>query len=229
MITAPTSKFRAGEVLALSDKPMRVAGLAQYDAGDGKTITRYLLADAAGATLILQEEGGVFALLRPFPPAAPPVAEGSTVSVMGEKYALAGVRKLKTVATSGDPSAGLPKAPLVLSGRFDGKMGTLLRELVPGAPAQTYFFVKPVAKDDLLTEEELTKRIEAERIAAEVQAQSDESDASASSQKPWAKAAGWIVMILVVVALVYACSDDDDSSSSHGIRVGTGSHSHGGK
>ena len=225
------SRFQLGQELALSGKPMKVAGLAQYDAGDGQIVTRYMLAGAAGAAIILQEDGGAIAMLRPFPPAALPVAEGSTVTVMGEKYALAGVRKLKALAASGELPAGTPRAPLVLSGRFEGKMGLLLREMVPGTAAQTYFLVKPVAKDDLLTGEELAQRLEAERVVAEIQAEADESDAAASKQKPLVKAGVWIVMILVVVALVYACSgsDDDSSSSSGSVRVGTGSHSHGGK
>jgi hypothetical protein len=228
MATA-ASRFQVGEELALAGKPMKVAGLVQYDTGS-EAITRYTLAGDAGAAVILQEEGGAHAILRPFPPAAAPVAEGSTVTVVGEKYALAGVRKLKTIAASGQHAAELANAPLVLSGVFKGNMGTLLREVVPGAAAQSYFLVKQIARNELLNGAELAQQLEAERIVAELNAQAAESEADESEQKPLAKIGSWVVAILVIVALVWACSgDDDDSSSSGSVRVGTGSHSHGGK
>lgn len=223
------TRFQLGQELELGGKPMKVAGLLQFDDGSGQAITRYALAGPAGASVILQEEAGVVSMLRPFPPAAAPTAEGSTVTVMGEKYELAGVRKLKLGATSGELPAGTPKAPLVLSGLFKGKMGTLIREVVPGAAAQAYFLVKPVAQGELLTGEELAQRLEAERIVAELNAQTAEAEAEEGAQKPLAKIGGWIVAILVIGALVYACSGDDESSSSGSVRVGTGSHSHGGK
>jgi hypothetical protein len=226
------TKFNPGEDLSLSGKPMKVSGLVQYDAGDGKIVNRYLLF-GPGSSLVLQEEDASFSLLRPFPAAAPPEAEGNTVSVMGEKYTLGGVRRLKVVGAAGDPPGGAPKGPLLLSAQFAGTMGSLLRELVPGKPEQTYYFVKPVGKDELLTGEELAKRIEGERLAAEVAEQADESEATAKSQGPMVKVAVWVVAILVIGGLVYACSgsDDDSSSSSSGgsVRVGTGSHGHGGK
>ena len=228
------AKYQVGQELALSLKPMKVAGLVQDDAGNGQLITRYTLAAPTGP-LILQEDGDAHALLRPFPPAAQPTAEGSTVSVMGEKYELGTVRKLKTLGVAGEPPPGTPKAPLLLSALFKGNMGTLLREVVPGVAAQAYFLVKPVGKDELLTGEELAKLREAERVVAELNAQAVESEAAESAQKPWVKAAVWIVIILVIVGLVYACSGSSDdsssssSSSSHSVRTGTGSHGHGGK
>lgn len=220
-------RFAVGQDLLFTGKPMRIAGLVQYDAGDGKVVTRYALS-APGGPLVLQEDGATLSLLRPFPAAAPPVAEGSTVSVMGEKYALAGVRKLKAAGAAGEAIPGVPKAPLVLSGLFEGKMGSLLREVVPGAAAQAFFLVKPVAKEDVLTGEELAQRMEAERVVAEMNAQAAEAEEEESAQKPLAKIGSWVVAILVIVALVWACSGDDDSSSGS-VRVGTGHYSHGGK
>lgn len=222
------AKFQVGQDLLFTGKPMRVTGLVRYDAGDGKVITRYALS-APGGPLILQDDGATLSLLRPFPAAAPPVAEGSNVSVMGEKYALAGVRRLKTAGATGEPIPGAPKAPLVLSGLLQGKMGSLLREVVPGAAAQTYFLVKPVAKEDVLTGEELAQRLEDERVAAEMSAQAAESEEAEAEQKPLAKIGGWVVTVLVIVGLVWACSGDDESSSSGSVRVGTGHFSHGGK
>lgn len=232
MATADTT-FQLGQELELTGKPMKVAGIAQFDDGSGQPITRYSLAGPAGAAVILQDDAGTISMLRPFPPAAAPTAEGSTVTVMGEKYTLAGVRKLKLTASAGDPPAGTPKAPLVLSGLFKGNMGTLLREVVPGVAAQSYFLVKPIGQGELLTGEELALRREAERVVAEMNAQAAESDAEETAQKPLAKIGGWIVAILVIAALVYACSGDDDSSSSssssgHTVR-GSTSHGHGGK
>lgn len=227
-MAAVPPRFQVGAELALTGKPMIVAGLLQYDTG-AETITRYTLTGAAGASVILQEEAGAHALLRPFPPAAAPTAEGSTVTVMGEKYELSGVRKLKTVAASGQHAAELVNAPLVLSGVFKGNMGTLLREVVPGAAAQAYFLVKQIAKNELLSGEELAEQLAAERMVAELNAQVAEAEEEETRQKPLAKVASWVVTILVIVGLVWACSGDDESSSSGSVRVGTGSHSHGGK
>ena len=227
MALAP-SKFGLDEDVSLAGKPMRVAGLMQFDAGNDQLITRYLLADETGAPVVLQEEGGKLAMLRPFPAAAAPEAAGNTVTVMGEKYTLAGVRKLKVLGASGQAPGETPTAGLLLSGLFDGNMGSLLRELVPGATAQAYFLLKPMGNDDVLSGEALAKRKEGERIAAEVMAQSQESEEEEAKEKPMVKVAVWIVVILVVVGLGYACSGDDDdspsssSSSGHSVRVGGG-------
>ena len=227
------SKFKLEDEVILSGKAMRVAGLVQYEAGSEQVVTRYLLSEATGAPVILQEDSAGLSMLRPFPPAAPPVAAGNIVTVMGEKYTLAGVRKLKVVGASGRPPGGAPKAPLLLSGMFNGGMGSLVREMVPGAPAQVFFSVKPVPKDDVLSGDEMAKRQEAERAAADLQAQAEEAEDSGAAKNPLLKAAVWIVMILVVVGLGFACSSSEDdgssSSSSSGRSVRVGGGSHGGK
>jgi hypothetical protein len=226
MALNPT-QFNHTEGLVVSGKAMAVAGIVQYEAADGRIVTRYQLT-GSGTSLVLQEDRGNLALLRPFPPAAAPAAEGNTVSVMGEKYTLGGVNKLKVLGAVGDPPGGVPKAPLLLSAQFDGNMGVLLRELVPGKPEQTYYLVKPFKRDEILTGPELEKRIEAERVAAEAAAEHEEAGSTGESGGWLAKLGTWAVMILVVGGLAYACSDDDDSYG-HSVRVGTGSHGHGGK
>ena len=229
MAAAPT-KFQVQEEVSLAGRLLRIAGLVQYDLGDNNVVTRYSLVDPSGAAVIVQDEGGKLAMLRPFPPSAAPTADGSTVSVMGEKYNLAGVRKMKLLGTSGTPPAESPSAPLALSGVFQGKMGALLREMVPGGKAQSFFLVKPLQPSELLSGQELAQRVEHERVAAEALAQVEEADDAAEEEKPYAKFVSWAVMLVIMFALFYACSGSDDESSSGGsVRVGTGSHSHGGK
>lgn len=226
------SKFKLDEEVVLSGKPMRVAGLVQYEAGNDQLVTRYLLAEPTGAPVILQEDSGGLSMLRPFPPAAQPVAAGSTVTVMGEKYALAGVRKLKVLGAAGQPPGGTPRAPLLLSGLFGGPMGSLVREMAPGAAAQAFFSLKPVPAEDVLSGEQVAKKQEAERMAADLKAQAADEEDTAAAGNPLTKAAVWIVMILVVVGLGFACSgSEDEGSSSSGsarssVHVGGG---HGGK
>ncbi len=224
------SKFAIEEEVTLSGKPARVSGLVQFDGGNDQVITRYQLT-GGGGTVILQEDATVgLALLRPFPPAAAPEASGNTVTVMGEKYTLGAVRRLKVLGAAGDAPGGAPKAPLLLSGVFEGGNGVIFRELVPGAPAQTYYFVKQVPPNEVLSGAELAKQREGERLAAEVMEQAEEAEAVEKKEKPLAKVAVWIVAILVIGGLVYACSgsDDDSSSSSSRTSVRFGSGSHGG-
>ena len=111
-MAAVPPKFQVEEEVSLAGRMLRIAGLVQYDLGDDNVVTRYSLVDPTGAAVILQQEGGNFSMLRPFPPAAAPTAEGSSVSVMGEKYNLAGVRKMKMLGASGKPPAESPQAPL---------------------------------------------------------------------------------------------------------------------
>lgn len=229
------AKFKVDEELTLSGKPVRVAGLVQYEPAADQVITRYQLMGSGGG-LVLQEDPSVgLALLRPFPPAAAPEAAGNTVTVMGEKYLLGAVRRLKVLGAAGSPPGGAPKAPLLLSALFEGKMGVLFRELVPGAAAQTYYFVKQLAPNEVLSGEELAKQREGERIAAEVMEQAEEAEAAEKKEKPLAKVAVWIVAILVIGGLVYACSGDDESSSSssssssrYSVRFGSDDGHHGG-
>ena len=231
MMAAVPPKFQVEEEVSLAGRLLRVAGLVQYDLGDNNVITRYSLVDPTGAGVILQHEGGNLSMLRPFPPAAAPTAEGSSVSVMGEKYSLAGVRKMKRLGASGIPPAESPNAPLALSGVFEGKMGRLLREMVPGAKSQNFFLVKPLQSGDLLSGQELAQKMDEARVVAQAMAQVQEVEDAEEEEKPFAKFVSWVVSLLVIFALAYACGDDDDTSSSggHSVRIGSGGHAHGGK
>ena len=220
------AKFNLDEEISYAGKPMKVTGLVQYEDAQAKLATRYLLTEPAGAPVILEESGAKFALLRPFPSTAQPAAAGSTVTVMGEKYALAGVRKFKLLGTAGQPPGGLPKGELLLSGLFQGQMGSLVREMTPGAGAQAFYSVKPVHADEVLTGAQRSAMLEAERLAAEDKAQSEEHEDAGTGRSPMAKAVVWIVVMVVVSGLGFACSgpDDDDSTGSarSNFRVGGG-------
>ena len=209
------AKFKLDEEISYAGKPMKVAGLVQYEGADAQLATRYLLTEPAGAPVILEDNGTQFSMLRPFPASAQPQAAGSTVMVMGTKYALSGVRKLKLLGAAGQPPGGAPKGELLLSGIFEGEMGKLVREMAPGAGAQTFYSLKPVHADEVLTSAQRVKLLEAERLAAEVKAQSEEQEDSGTARGPLAQAAVWIAVMVVVTGLGFACSgsDDDDGSS----------------
>ena len=226
------SKFKLDEEVSLSGKPMRVAGLVQFEGANNQFTTRYLLAEAAGAPQILEETGDRLALLRPFPATAQPQAAGNTVTVMGEKYTLADVQKLKVLGVAGQPPGGAPKGPVLLSGRFDGQMGALVREMAPGAGTQAFFSVKPVRGEDVLNGTQVAERQEAERAAAQLKAQDEEEQEESGKGGLLQKAVSWIVAIVVVGLLGFACSDSDDGGSASSgsarssVHVGGG---HGGK
>jgi hypothetical protein len=216
MSLAP-AKFKVDEEISFSGKPMRVAGLVQYEGANAKISTRYLLTEATGAPVILEENGTQFSLLRPFPPTAQPQAAGGTVTVMGTKYALSGVRKLKVLGAAGQPPGGTPKAELLLSGLFEGEMGALVREMAPGAGAQTFYSLKPVHADEVLTSAQRAEVMEAQRLAAEAKAQAEEEgEDSTVAGTPFMKTVVWIVVIVVVVGLGFACSGSDDEGGSSG-------------
>jgi hypothetical protein len=223
-------KFQLDQALWLGGKEMRVAGLLQFDAA-GAPLTRYLLAPAAGAPQIVEESGdGKFALLRPFPQGTAPEASGNTVTVMGAKYTLGDVRKLKVLGHQGEAPGGAPKGPLVLSGVFNGQSGLLLREIAPVAALQQYYSLKPLAAEDLLSSEEQAARLEAERLFAEEQARAAAEDDGGGKGGMLKQALSWGISLLIIGALVYACSGpDDDGGSSGSARVGTSHGGHGGK
>ena len=230
MSLAP-AKFKLDEEISFSGKPMRVAGFVQYEGANAKISTRYLLTEAAGAPLILEENGTQFSLLRPFPPSAQPLAAGSTVTVMGTKYALSGVRKLKVLGAAGQPPGGTPKAELLLSGLFEGEMGTLVREMAPGAGAQTFYSLKPVHADEVLNSAQRAELLEAERLAADAKAQAEEEGDSTVAGTPYMKTVVWIVVMVVVVGLGFACTGSDDEGGSSGSARSSfhGGGGHGGK
>ena len=73
--------------------------------------------------------------------------------------------------------------------------------------------------------------MEAERLAAEVRAQSEEGEEeSGVAGTPFMKTVVWIVVIVVIVGLGFACSGpDDDGGSSGSARSSFHGGSHGGK
>lgn len=201
----PTT-FKLDEEVSFAGKPMRVAGYVQYEGADAQVTTRYLLAEPAGAPVILEETGGQFAVLRPFPPTAQPQARGGLISVMGARYALTGVRKRKVLGSAGQVPGGTPKGELVLSGLFEGQVGALVREMTPGTRAQVFYFLRPLAAHGVLSDSQHAAMLELDRLAAETKAwMEDEDDAFAGSDR-LVKAALWIVVAIVVASLAYACA-----------------------
>lgn len=210
------AKFKVDEEISFAGKPMRIAGYVQFEGANAQITTRYQLTADAGAPLILEDSGAAFALLRSFPPTAQPQAVGGTVMVMGEKYLLSGVRKFKVLGTVGQPPGGPPKADLLLSGLFEGQMGSLVREMTPGAGTQTFYSLKPVHADDVLSGAQLAAAQEAERLAAEFKANAQEEDGTAATGSRLTKATVWIVLIVVVAGLAFACSGADEDGGSSG-------------
>jgi hypothetical protein len=165
----------AGENFGLNDdvvfrgKPMRVTGRMQLEGSSGQLTFRYLLSDPAGAPVLLEEGAGRFALLRPFPPAAKFKTLNDTVLVGTAKYTLVGVRKLKLIDVSGNIQ-NAPKTPLIVSGMFEGLMGTLMRELVPGTSTQVYYLLKALAEGDVVSAEKYAAGKDAAADAAATRA-----------------------------------------------------------
>jgi hypothetical protein len=158
--------FMLDEQVVFRDRPMRVAGRVQFEGLSGQLTFRYLLSDPTGAPVILEEGEGRFALLRAFPPAAQLQTAGDTVTVGTEKYTLVGVRKLKVLEVSGNAPGVAPRAPVILSGIFEGPMGTLMREMVPGMTTQVYYLLKPLAAGEVLSAAQYTADKDAEGRAA---------------------------------------------------------------
>jgi len=158
--------FKLDETVVYAGRPMRVAGIAVLEGAGGQKTTRYLLEDASGAPLLLEEGERRFALLRPFPPGAQPPATGKVVSVGKEKYTLVGVRQLTLLTAEGKTPGGRPQAPLLVSGIFEGEAGTLMREMAPGADGQFYFLLKTLAPGAVLSAAQHSLAKQAERYAA---------------------------------------------------------------
>jgi hypothetical protein len=143
--------FRLNEDVVFRDRPMRVTGRVQLEGSSGQLTFRYALSDPTGAPVLLEEGEGRFALLRAFPPAAKFKTAKDTVLVGAEKYTLVGVRKLKLLDASGNFPGVVPATPLILSGMFEGLMGTLMRELIPGTTLQMYYLLKPLPAGELVS------------------------------------------------------------------------------
>jgi hypothetical protein len=200
--------FQLEQAIRFCGRSMRIAGILQLEAPDGTSTTRYQLAEEAGAPQILEHSGERLSHLRPLPPGAETPAAGNTVSVMGQKYTLAGVRRFRIAASAGQPPGGLPQGDFLVSGLFEGPAGSLLRELAPGSPAQRYYSVKPLLASEVLSADQLAVLQEGERLAALLQAQALEEDRESRRAGPLHKAAAIAVVGLVILGLVYACTAD---------------------
>lgn len=202
------SKFRLGDGVSLAGRAMRVAGMVQYESDAGVPVTRYLLAEPSGAPAVIEEAAEGFVQLGTFPAKAQPSASGDSVSVMGEKYALRGLRKLKLVGTDGLAPGGPPKGDLLLTGEFEGSMGSVVRELVPGTEGQTFYLLRRLSADDVLSNDDIASRLEAGRRAAEARAAADEEEPRTSIRVH--KIAIAVVSAIVVAALVYSWVSIED-------------------
>ena len=160
------STFALGESVVYAARPMRVAGVTVLEGASRQRTTRYLLEEAAGAPVLLEEGGGRFALLRPFPRGARPRAAGNVVTVGKEKYTLVGVRKLTQLGAEGKAAGGPPQALLLLSGIFEGEAGTLMREMAPGTAGQVYYLMKTLDTGAVVSVAQHDAAKEAERRAA---------------------------------------------------------------
>ena len=158
--------FAPDEEVIFRGRQMRVSGRLQFEGASGQMTYRYILSDPKGAPVILEQGDGRYALLRPFPPSARFKTADDTIAVGAEKYTLVGVRRLKVIEASGNAPGAAAKAPLILSGIFEGLMGTLMREMVPGTATQEYFLLKPLAEGEVLSAAEYAARKDAESRAA---------------------------------------------------------------
>jgi hypothetical protein len=154
--------FMPDEEVVYRGRPMRVTGRVQFEGSSGQLTFRYLLSEPTGAPVILEEGAGRFALLRSLPPAARPRTGNNIITVGAEKYTLVGVRKLKVLDVSGKIPGIAPRVPVILSGIFEGPMGTLMREMVPGMTSQLYYLLKPLTPGEILS----ARRHAAEKDAA---------------------------------------------------------------
>lgn len=158
--------FSLDEEVVFRGRSLRVTGRVQFEGSNGQLTFRYQLSDDTGAPVIVEEGDGRFAVLRPFPPAARFKTADNTILVGAEKYTLVGVRRLKALEVGGNAAGIAAKAPLILSGIFEGLMGTLMREMVPGKAIQVYYLLKPLADGELLSAAKYAAGKEAEGRAA---------------------------------------------------------------
>ena len=98
--------------------------------------------------------------------AARPRTAGNTITVGVERYTLVGVRRLKVLEVLGQAPGSAAPAQMLVSGMFEGLMGTLMRELVVGSNQQVYYLVRPVASGEMLTAAAQAAAREAESRAA---------------------------------------------------------------
>jgi len=158
--------FTLNEEVVFRGRPMRVTGRVQFEGSGGQMTYRYQLSDDTGAPVIVEEDQGRYSVLRPFPPAARFKTAGNTILVGTAKYTLVGVRRLKALEAGGNAAGIAAEAPLILSGIFDGLMGALMREMVPGKAIQVYYLLKPLRDGELLSAAKYAAGKEAEGRAA---------------------------------------------------------------
>ena len=158
--------FGIDEEMVFGGKLMRVAGLARFEGASGQRTTRYLLAEAFGAPVILEQGDERFSQLRPLPSGSQPHAAGNVLTVGDQKYSLVATRKLKVIGVAGQAFGATPKAQLLLSGIFEGPAGTLMREMAPGTAMQVYYLVKRLGAGEVLSATQHAAIKEAERRAA---------------------------------------------------------------
>ena len=201
-MTLRPSKFKQGDGLSLIGRAARVAGVLQYEDATGQAVTRYLVAESSGAPTIIEETAEGYVLLGSFPANAQPSASGNSVSVLGEKYALKGVRKLSLLGSAGQIPGGVPKSDLLLSSEFSGSMGSVLREMVPGVGTQIFYLLRQLRADDVLSNDEIASRLEAGRRDAEARGSDDEEEPASEMKIQLALLAA--IAVIVIAALAYA-------------------------
>jgi len=156
-------------------KSMRVAGRMLLEGASGQSTFRYLLTDESGGPVLLEQaSANRYALLRPFPAAARPPTAGNTITVGVERYTLVGVRRLKVLEILGQAPSPVSRGEMLVSGMYEGLMGTLMRELVPGTDRQVYYLVRPVETDALLSSTAHAAARDAESRAAGARAGDDD-------------------------------------------------------
>ena len=196
------SRFKQGDGLSLIGRSVRVAGLIQYENPAGQAVTRYLVAEPSGAPAFIEETAEGYLLLGAFPANAQPSASGNSVSVLGEKYALKGVRKLTVLGSMGQIPGGAPKSDLLLSGEFSGSMGSVLREMVPGAGTQIFYLLRQLRTDDVLSNDDIASRLEAGRRGAETRGSAEAEEPARQMKIQIAVLAA--IAVIVIAALAYA-------------------------
>ena len=164
---AAGATFELDAAVVFRGKSMRVTGRLQLEGASSQLTCRYLLSDGEGAPVLLEQAAADrYALLRPFPPAARPRTAGNTITVGVERYTLVGVRRLKVLEVLGQVPGSAALAAMLVSGMFEGLMGTLMRELVVGSDQQVYYLVRPVARGEMLSAQTHAAVREAESRAA---------------------------------------------------------------
>jgi len=162
-----SESFPQDAEVVFRDKTMRVMGRMHLEGASGQRSYRYLLSDGSAAPVLLEQVSGArFSLLRPFPPAARPRTVENTIAVGTERYSLVGVRRLKVLETLGQVPGLAERGELIVSGMFEGLMGTLMREMVLGTDKQTYYLVRPVESGNVLSTAAYAAAREAESRAA---------------------------------------------------------------